>query len=222
MTRINGYIPRGLLILALLISLPTMAFAADTQPGSGAVTLPVPPPAPSFQAAFPSAGVTQPGTFEPFQAKSAIRIGYLDMARIGRDSLIGKSAQARFKDKTEKLQAQITSKQKQLEKQKKELEAKLPTLIPDQRTAKAKEFEKKVDEYRKFVQKAEKDLQPLQEELTRSIFQEIEKAAAAYGASAGLTAIVAKKELLYQGTGVATEDITDAILKLVDEKGAKP
>jgi outer membrane protein len=222
MARINGYMTRGLLILALLLTQPLITSAEETLPGGGSATLPVPPPAPSFQEAFPSAGITQPGTFEPFQARSAARIGYLDIARIGRDSLIGKSAQARFKEKTDKLQSQITSKQKQLEKQKKELEAKLPTLIPDQRAAKAKEFEKKVEEYRKFVQKAEKELQPLQEELTKSVFVEIEKAAAAYGASAGLTAIVVKKELLYQGNGVTTEDITDAILKLVDEKGAKP
>ena len=158
---------------------------------------------------------------EPAQAAQTIRIGYADITRIGNESVPGKAAQARFKAKAEKYQAQIAAKQKQLEKQKAAIEAKLPSLLPEQRAAKAKEFEKKVEEYRKFVQNAEKELKPLEEELARSLFGVIEKVVSDYGKANGYAAIVVKKELLYQGSGVSTQDVTDDILKLVNEKGAK-
>ncbi len=137
------------------------------------------------------------------------------MLRLAEESSSGKAAKARFKQKTEKLQTQLAAKQKQLEKQKAALEAKLPTLSLEQRKAQVKEFEKKVEGYRTFGQNAEKELQPLQEELMRSITKDIETAAESYGKANGFTAIVARKELLFLGSGVEAEDVTDALLKLM-------
>ena len=74
------------------------------------------------------------------------RIGYLDITRIGNESSPGKAAQGRLKAKAEKYQSQIAAKQKQLEKQKAAI---VPSMLPEQRAAKAREFEKKVEEYRK-------------------------------------------------------------------------
>ena len=183
------------------------------------VAVPVPPAVPvSAPAVVPA---PEPKKVEPPLVAPTVRIGYADITRIGSESAPGKAAQARFKAKADKYQAQITAKQKQLEKQKAAIEAKLPSLLPEQRAAKAKEFEKKVDDYRRFVQNAEKELKPLEEELTRSLFGEIEKVVTDYAKDNGFAAIVAKKELLYQGSSVTVQDVTDDILKLVNEKGQK-
>lgn len=203
------------LVLALLVVLPLYAGAADPIPAAVAV----PPAAPA--SVTPVVPAPEPKQIEPTQAAPTVRIGYADITRIGSESAPGKAAQARFKAKADKYQAQITAKQKQLEKQKAAIEAKLPSLLPEQRAAKAKEFEKKVDEYRRFVQNAEKELKPLEEELTRSLFGEIEKVVSDYAKANGFAAIVAKKELLYQGGSVTVQDVTEDILKLVNEKGPK-
>jgi len=201
------------LVLALFVVLPLYAGAADPIPAAVPSAAPAPVPA--------VAPALEPKQIEPTQAAPTVRIGYADITRIGSESAPGKAAQARFKAKADKYQAQITAKQKQLEKQKAAIEAKLPSLLPEQRAAKAKEFEKKVDEYRRFVQNAEKELKPLEEELTRSLFGEIEKVVSDYAKANGFAAIVAKKELLYQGNSVTVQDVTEDILKLVNEKGAK-
>jgi outer membrane protein len=152
-------------------------------------------------------------------AATVTRIGYVDIIRIGQDSSRGKTLQSQMKTRLEKLKSQVTSKQKQLEKQKTAIQEKLATLSPDQRAAKAREFEKKVTEFQKFVQKGEKDMQALQEELTRKLADEVKAAAANYGKSAGFTAIVVNRDILYQGSDVATQDVTDELIRLVD--GAK-
>lgn len=203
----------SVLFLALLVVMPLHAPAAEPIPAAVPAAAPAPVPAVT--------PAQEPKQVEPAQAAPTIRIGYADISRIGSESAPGKAAQARFKAKADKYQAQITAKQKQLEKQKAAIEAKLPSLLPEQRAAKAKEFEKKVDEYRRFVQNAEKELKPLEEELTRSLFGEIEKIVTDYAKANGFAAIVAKKELLYQGNSVTVQDVTEDILKLVNEKGPK-
>jgi outer membrane protein len=211
---------RGIISIALLLAATAAVPAmAATDAPSAAVAVPSSAAPSSAVSASPeqkkveSAPASQPA--------QAIRIGYVDITRIGNESVPGKAAQARFKAKADKYQSQITAKQKQLEKQKAAIEAKLPSMLPEQRAAKAREFEKKVEEYRKFVQNAEKELKPLEEELGRSLFGTIEKVVADYGTANGFAAIVAKKELLYQGSVVTTLDVTGDILKLVNEKGEK-
>ena len=87
--------------------------------------------------------------------------------KIAEQSDAGKAAKAQFEEKADRLKTQIDTKQKLLEKQKAALEAKLPTYTPEQRAAKIKAYEKKVDELRKLLQQADKEMKPIQEELTQ-------------------------------------------------------
>ena len=150
------------------------------------------------------------------------RIGVIDLARIDRESKQGKAAQAKVKAKKDKLQAQLTARQKQLEKQKAEIEAQLPTLSPAERAKKAKEFEKKVDGYRTLLEKAEKDMKPLVEELSRALSRTIKEAAAAYATANGLAAIISSRELVYVGSSVFPEDVTDGLLRQLNSSETKP
>jgi outer membrane protein len=138
--------------------------------------------------------------------------------RISEESLLGKQLKGRFKEKSNKLQAQLNTKQKQLEKQKATLQAKLPNLIPDQRAVKIKEYEKKVEEFKKTVNNAEKELLPLQEELTRSITMETAAACESYAKANGFAVVVLKKDLFYVGANYEQQDITAEVIKLMDEK----
>ena len=191
-------------ILSLfLLALPVMAGAA--------ADVPAPP-------AIPAAS---PAAEQPKATTPSVKLGFVEMLKISQESTMGKASKAKFKEKADKFETQVAAKQKQLEKQKKALEEKMPTLPPKERAAKAKEFEKKVDEYRKYVQGLDKELKPLQEDLTRALYKQIEQAAVAYGKANGFAAIFEKQELLYLDSGVDAQDVTDAVLKLMEQKGSK-
>jgi outer membrane protein len=203
--------------LAALLALPLVVSGADAPATAAAPSA----ASPATVVSPAPVAAEQPRAVIPATAPTA-KIGYVAMLRISQESTMGKSAKARFKEKAEKAEAQVAAREKQLEKQKKALEEKLPTLPPKERAARAKEFEKKVEEYRKLVQGLDKELKPLQEDLTRALYKQIEQAAVAYGKANGFAAILEKQELLYLDSGVDAQDVTDAVLKLMEEKGGKP
>jgi outer membrane protein len=205
----------------------TPAISAVPVPATTPVTVGAPPPAlaPALKlepAAPPLAAIsslpTALASAPNAPVTAALRIGYVDLLKVGTESIPGKVAETKFKAKVDKYKKQISDKEKQLEKQKKTIEEKLPTMSPEERQTKGKDFEKKLDEYRKFVQKAQKEMEPLQQELSRSIYALMEAAAREYGQAKGLVAIVPKKEMLYIGSTVEGVDITDDLLQLVNAR----
>ena len=177
----------------------------------------------SLLAAGSVAAAEPAATTEPFKATEPVRpgpfikIGYVDMAKIAAESVAGKKTQTKLKEKKDKLQAQISTREKQLDKQKAALEGKIKTLPPPQQEAKAKEFQKKIGEFQKFVKNSGMELQKSEDELVSQMFQAIEKAAFDYGKTSGFVAIVMKKELLYVGSGVEPQDVTTEIIRLLDD-----
>jgi outer membrane protein len=155
---------------------------------------------------------------EPAVPRNSIKVGYVDMMKIAEQSDVGKVAKAHFESKADRYKAQIETKQKLIEKQKAALEAKLPTYTPEQRAAKIKDYEKKVEELRKLLQKADKEMKPMQEDLIREVYGKIEKASREFGGANGFSVILEKRELLYLGSGVDTEDVTAQIIAELNKK----
>ena len=155
---------------------------------------------------------------EDTAARPAVRLGHVDLMRIAAESETGKTGKAQLGELNTKLQGQMEAKRKQLEKQKAALEAKLQTMTPQQREAKGKEFQKKVEEYQKFGLNAQKELQERQEEFSGRLFKAIEQASSEYGKANNLSLVVVKRELLYLGSGVDAQDVTEGVIKLIDRK----
>ncbi|GAM09913.1 outer membrane protein [Geobacter sp. OR-1] len=206
----------SMVLVVTFLSAISFSMAAENQPAVP-VKAEAPPPVQSPQPLAPAAagnGNIQTSVFSIPTGK----VGLIDIMRITEESTLGKQLKGRFKDKSTKLQAQLNAKQKQLEKQKSALQAKLPTLAPEQRGAKIKEYEKKVDEFKKTVNNAEKELLPLQEELTRTITMETMAACEAYAKEHGFALVTLKKDLFYVGSNYEQKDITSEVIKLMDEK----
>jgi outer membrane protein len=203
---------RLILLTLLLCSFSASAFAAETAADKQA-------PTPSL---LPVAPLTVPAAVqkssEVIPAQPATRLGHVDIARIGAESEAGKAGHAQIAALKKKLQGQIEAKRNQLEKQKADIEAKLKTLTPAQREAKGKAFQKKVEEFQKFVMNAEKDMQTKQDELSDKLFKAIEKSSAELGKDKGLALVVIKRELLYLGSGVEAQDVTEEVIKGIDKK----
>jgi outer membrane protein len=223
---LRGFVPMKLsacflLSVFCLVSFSIHANAAESAPVAEPKPTQIAAPQPEAKSPVPapvaplSLGINKPA--EP----QSLKLGHIDLARVNAESNAGKAGQARLEEKKKKLQAQIEAKRKQIEKLKTSIEAKIATLTPPQREAKAKEFQKKVEDFQKFGQGAENELQTLQQQIIEALYKKVEQACAEYAKSASLTVIVIKRELLYLASGVETVDVTDGVVKLMNESEPK-
>ena len=203
------------LLIALIVALPALSTAADSTPADD------PKAAAPVQAttSTPPVIATESKPAETIAARPSAKIGYVDIVRIGSDSDRGKGLKALLTTKKEQLQGKIDGKKKQIEKFKTSIESKLAAMTPQQREAKSKEFQKKLEEFQKFARSSEEELLSLQEKETRALYEGIERAAVAHGTANGFSAIVLKKELLYVGSAVDAQDVTEALIKVLNEAG---
>jgi outer membrane protein len=203
---------RSILLTLLACSLSSASFAAeaapDKQPSLPAPQQPTPQALPAAGEKPAAPAVTQQGT----------KLGQVDVARVASESETAKTGQAQLGELKKKLQGQIETKRKQLEKQKVALEEKLKMSTPQQREAKAKEFQKKVEEFQKFGMNAEKELQAKSEEFSEKLFKAIEQASAELGKAKDLALVVIKRELLFLNNGVDTQDVTEDVIRKIDKK----
>jgi outer membrane protein len=208
---------KKLLIVTLVASLPALASAADPAPAAG----PKPAAAAETPQKSPTAATTESKPSDDATARKTTRIGFVDMLRIFNETVRGKAVEGKLKGMKDKLQARVDAKRKQLDKLRASFEAKLPTLPPEQREAKAKEFQKefqkKVEEFQKLGKQLEEDFNTTREKETKGLYDATEQAAVAHGKANGFAVIVIKKELLYVGSNIDAQDVTDALIKALDE-----
>ena len=109
-------------LIACLIALPSLAFAADN-------TTEVKPSTPlQTTLSAPAEAVLKPAV-----AVQNARIGYVDIVRIGTESERGKALRTLLTAKKDSLQGKIEGKKKAIDKLKTSIEAKIATMNPKQR-----------------------------------------------------------------------------------------
>lgn len=197
-------------LIACFLAFPSLVFAADSVPE----VKPAAPPQPVLSA--PSDAAPKPAA-----AAQSVRIGYVDIAKIGAESERGKVLRSLLTTKKDTLQGQIEGKKKALDKLKTSIEAKIATMTPQQREAKSKEFQKKLEELQRFARTSEEEFLALQEKETGALYRAIEQSAVEHGKASGFAAIVVKKEQLYIGGSVDAQDVTDALIKALNQGGQK-
>ncbi|UFS69944.1 OmpH family outer membrane protein [Geomonas sp. RF6] len=203
--------------VALLLNLAIAALLAGSAYGAESTAPAASQKAPATSApVFASLSSAKTATPAP---SSSVKVGYVDLTRVATESETGKAAKAELIAKSDKARAKLQAKQSQLEKQKKAIEAKLPTMTPQQREAKGKEFQKKVEEYQKVLRATEQEMMGAEDKVKGTVLKGIKAAATEYGRNNGFTVVVAKEEILFLSDSVTTEDITDKVAKLLDQKG---
>lgn len=208
---------------ALTSFVASYAFAADAAPTFAEATVGKPTSAEAKPAAS-SAAVSAPtvaAAAKDDAKAAAVKIGYVDMAKVAAESAEGKAASNSLKTKSEKLRAKIEARQKQIEKQKAAIEAKLPTMTQKERVAKGTEFQKKLEEYQKLVRSSELEINGLQDKLTNEVGGVIKKAAADYAKANGYVVIIEEKGVLYLDENAKPKDVTDEVVASMAKKQAK-
>ena len=206
---------RKTLITVCICLLPTLSSAAEAPMVEPSVTPVVP------VQASPEVAAEKPEV--PKQQQ--LRLAYIDIARISSESAPGKAAATEIKQRQKTLHDRLTARKKRLDKQKTDIETQIAQTPPSEREAKAKEksaeFQKQVVGFQKLAVSSDKELQALQEKLSRTFDASLRSAAKEYGEKNGFSLIVIRQEMLYLSGAVDAVDVTDAVIKIMGENQSK-
>lgn len=152
-------------------------------------------------------------------AQSAVKIGYIDLQRVIRESQAGKTAKVAFENEFQKKKEVIEQKATQLADERQEFVSKAPVMDTDARNAKAEDIDRREKELQRIREDFRDELQRRDLELTQKILNELEDVIEKLGSSEGYTLIVEKTEggVIYGGKGA---DLTDKVIQAYDAKKA--
>ncbi len=156
-------------------------------------------------------GLMAAGTTFAADARSAQKIGYVDMQRAISSSEPGRQAKEQLSARLKKYQDEINLRQEELKRLKEELEKQGMLLSDTARASKEKDYQQKLKEFQRFTKDAQEELQGKDEELTRKILEGMERVIQDYGKKNGYSFIFVKNEAMLYADEKA--DLTDEILK---------
>ena len=148
-------------------------------------------------------------------AQSNVKIGYVDLQRVIRDSKAGKSAKSMFETDFKKKKNIIDLKQNQLNGLKEEFFQKAPVMEEMKRKNMADDIEKKEKELKRMRADFREELQKRDFDLTQKILSDLEDVIESFGKKKGFTMIVEKTEggVVY---AMESADVTGDIIKAYD------
>ena len=155
-------------------------------------------------------------------AQSAVKVGYIDLQRVIRESQAGKSARVSFEREFQEKRNIIEQKKQRLDSLKQEFLSQ-GTIKSEQGTKdKAEQIERLEKEYNRTRDDFRDELQRRDLELTQKILTELENVIKQIGDAEGYSLVFEKTEagIVFAGKGV---DLTDRLIQAYDSKkgGAK-
>jgi len=157
-----------------------------------------------------------------YAQQSGLKIGYIDLQRVIRESQAGKAAKAAFEKEFKEKRDILEQRRQALERMKQEFLSKAAVMDEKARAEKAAEIEKMEKELNRKRDDFRDELQKRDFELTQRILTELEGVIREFGSANGYALILERTEagVLYGGEGV---DVTDKIIEAYDNKkrGAK-
>jgi outer membrane protein len=155
-------------------------------------------------------------------AQSAVKVGYIDLQRVIRESQAGKSARVSFEREFQEKRNIIEQKKQRLDSLKQDFLSQ-GTIKSEQGTKdKAEQIEQLEKEYNRTRDDFRDELQRRDLELTQKILSELENVIKQIGDSEGYSLIFEKTEagIVFAGKGV---DLTDKLIQAYDSRksGAK-
>lgn len=149
----------------------------------------------------------------PAAAADAVRIGYVNLAKVFDDY-------QRTKESEQALEARGKQRQQQLEGQLgklKDLRSELDVLSDQAREAKTREIEEQSDEFKRLRTRSERELLTQRNQVAKQILDEITAVVTEYAQANGFSLVLDQRSLLY---GQDTYNLTDEILKILNDRYA--
>ena len=146
-----------------------------------------------------------------------IKIGYIDMQRALNTCDAGKEAKKQISLEMEKMQKNISGRQKELEKLKEDLEKRGSVMSESVRLEKEREYQGKQRELQRLQRDFEEDLRRKDRELTEKILKNYEGILKKIAEERKYTLILEKSQsgLLYISSAL---DLTEEIIKIINQQ----
>ena len=148
-------------------------------------------------------------------SQTNIKIGYIDLQKVIRDSKAGKSAKASFENEFKKKKQIIDNKANILAQEKQDFISQSPLMDDNARKIKAEEIQQNEKELTRLRDDFREELQKKDFELTQKILKELESVIRVIGDKEGYSLIVEKTEsgIIY---GADNVNITQKVITAYD------
>ena len=148
-------------------------------------------------------------------SQTNVKIGYIDLQKVIRDSKAGKSAKAAFENEFKKKKQIIDNKANILAQEKQDFISQSPLMDDQARKIKAEEIQQNEKELTRLRDDFREELQKKDFELTQKILKELESVIRVIGDKEGYSLIVEKTEsgIIYGGDDV---NITQKVITAYD------
>ena len=150
--------------------------------------------------------------------EEAIKIGYIDMQRALNTCDVGKEAKKQISQEMEKMQKNISGRQKELDKLKEDLEKRGSVMSESVRLEKEREYQGKQVELKRLQREFEEDLRRKDRELTDKILKNFDGILKKVAEEKKYTLILEKSQagILYISSDL---DLTVEIIKSINQLG---
>lgn len=148
-------------------------------------------------------------------SQSNVKIGYIDLQKVIRDSKAGKSAKAAFENEFKQKKQIIDNKANILAQEKQDFISQSPLMDDEARKRKAEEIQQNEKELTRLRDDFREELQKKDFELTQKILKELESVIRVIGTKEGYSLIVEKTEsgIIFGGDDV---NITQKVITAYD------
>jgi len=152
-------------------------------------------------------------------AQAEIKIGIINMQRLIFECEAGKAAKVRFDERMKELQTSFKEEEKQLKELQAEIKKKSSAWSEEKKSEKVREFQKNGRELQAKTEDARFEMKQMQDKELEPILKAFEKVVKDFRKANGYTALLDSKGGVI--TWDESIDITDKIIKLLDEEMAK-
>jgi outer membrane protein len=150
-------------------------------------------------------------------AFAEIKIGIVDLQRALNESAAGKKAKEQFKVEFDRMQGSLKGEKDKLDKMKEDLDKQGAVLKPDDRKAKADEFDRRQRDLRRKLEDSDAELRKKDQELTGDILKDLAVVIQEIGQRDNYTVVLenSSSSVLY---GAKSIDMTDEVIRSFDAR----
>lgn len=151
-------------------------------------------------------------------AQEKIKIGFIDIQRVIRESQAGKRASERFQAQIKKAEADINKERQDLERLKADIEKKGPLLKDEERRGMEAEFQRRQVSLQRALSDQQQDLQQKNNEMMSDILKDLEQIVNEVGKAEKFTLILERSQILYSDQAI---DITSKVIETYNSRTKK-
>ena len=151
----------------------------------------------------------------PVLGQEPIKIGYVDVQRVGNSSNSGRLAKEKFQAEVKRVEAGLRKKEKELERMKSDLEKKALLLNEKERRNLERDYQRRVRSYQIKMRDHQEELREREKESVMRVLKGIHQVVLELGKKEKFSFIMSKAQLLYADQ---TVDLTDRVIKLINSR----